>query len=78
MSLPGQTRRFDGRPATSGLPRTTDFVRPVGLVRFVPGTVLGDGLMELLGRFAERIQATRLFRLTQDATTRSPRSNHQM
>jgi hypothetical protein len=27
MSLMGQTRRFDGRPATSGLP----FVRPAGL-----------------------------------------------
>jgi hypothetical protein len=36
MSETGQTRRFDGRPATSGLPRTTDFVRPAGLVRFVP------------------------------------------
>ena len=32
----GHSRRSDRRPATSGLPRTTDIVRPARLVRFVP------------------------------------------
>lgn len=36
MSEMGQSRRFDPLPATSGLPRSTDVVRPVRLVRFVP------------------------------------------
>jgi len=35
-SVPGQSRRFSGRPATSGLPRTTDVIRPARLVRLVP------------------------------------------
>jgi len=32
----GQKRRFDPLPATSGLPRSTDIIRPVRLVRLVP------------------------------------------
>ena len=32
----GQKRCFRRRPITSGLPRSTDIVRPVRLVRFVP------------------------------------------
>ena len=36
MSALGQSRRFDPLPATSGLPRSTDIVRPARLVRFVP------------------------------------------
>jgi hypothetical protein len=32
----GQSRRSGPMPATSGLPRTTDIIRPAGLVRFVP------------------------------------------
>src|ERR1700724_3377907 len=32
----GQKLRFDLGPATSALPRSTDIVRPVRLVRFVP------------------------------------------
>ena len=32
----GQKRRFASLPAISGLPRTTDIVRPPRLVRFVP------------------------------------------
>jgi hypothetical protein len=32
----GQSRRFDPLPATSGLPRTTDIIRPARLVRNVP------------------------------------------
>src|ERR1700676_4452121 len=35
-SLMGQSRRFDPEPATSGLPRSTDIVRPARLVRLVP------------------------------------------
>ena len=34
MSLMGQTRRLDGRPATSGLLPSTDIKRPARLVRF--------------------------------------------
>jgi hypothetical protein len=33
-----QSRRFGGRPATSGLPLTTDIVRPTRLVRLVPNS----------------------------------------
>ena len=36
MSGVGQSRRFGRRPMTSGLPPTTDIVRPARLVRFVP------------------------------------------
>src|SRR5205823_3134244 len=36
MSEKGHSRRFDGRPATSGLPPSTDFVRTAQQVRFVP------------------------------------------
>jgi hypothetical protein len=32
---PSQKRRFDPEPAASGLPHTTDIVRPARLVRFV-------------------------------------------
>ena len=32
----GQKLRFDALPATSGLPRSTDIIRPARLVRFVP------------------------------------------
>ena len=32
----GQSRGFDARPATSGLPQLTDIARPTRLVRFVP------------------------------------------
>src|ERR1700738_4120981 len=39
MSEKGQKRRFDPLPAVSGLPRTTDIIRPTRLVRFVP---IGD------------------------------------
>ncbi len=35
MSQMGQSRRFGTQPVTSGLPQTTDFARPVRLVRFV-------------------------------------------
>src|ERR1700732_2716330 len=34
----GQKRRFELRPATSGLPRGTDIVRPPRQVRLVPTT----------------------------------------
>jgi hypothetical protein len=36
MSEMGHSRRFDPLPITSGPPRSTDIVRPVTLVRFVP------------------------------------------
>jgi hypothetical protein len=36
MSQMGQKRRFDPLPAASSLLRTTDIIRPVRLVRFVP------------------------------------------
>ena len=36
LSGSGQTRRFDPQPVTSGLPRSTDIVRPARLVPFVP------------------------------------------
>jgi hypothetical protein len=36
MSELGQKRRSDHRPVTSGLPQSTDIVRPARLVRFVP------------------------------------------
>jgi len=32
----GQSRRFGPLPATSGLPRSTDIIRPARLVRLVP------------------------------------------
>jgi hypothetical protein len=38
MSVPSHSRRFDGRPATSGLPRSTDIIYPARLVRFVPNS----------------------------------------
>jgi hypothetical protein len=38
MSQLGQKRRFGRQPTTSGLPRSTDIVRPARLVRFVPTT----------------------------------------
>src|ERR1700694_3279739 len=37
ISEMGQSRRFDPQPITSGLPRSTDILRPAQLVRFVPG-----------------------------------------
>ena len=36
MSEVGQTRRFDGGPATSGLPPSTDIARPARHVSKVP------------------------------------------
>jgi hypothetical protein len=36
VSCVGRSRRFDALPATSGLPRTTDVIRPAGLVQLVP------------------------------------------
>ena len=36
MPAMGHSRRFDPLPATSGLPRTTDIIRPARLVRNVP------------------------------------------
>jgi hypothetical protein len=36
MSGLGPSRRFDGRPVTSGLPLSTDIARPARLVRLVP------------------------------------------
>jgi hypothetical protein len=39
MSQLGQSLRFAHLPATSGLPQSTDIVRAVRLVRFVP---MGD------------------------------------
>jgi len=36
MSEPGQSRRFDREPATSGLPRTTDIIRASRHVSKVP------------------------------------------
>jgi hypothetical protein len=36
MSELGHLRHFDRVSATSGLPRTTDIIRPARLVRFVP------------------------------------------
>ena len=39
MSLVGQKRRFDAPPTASGLPQSTDIIRPAQLVRLVP---LGD------------------------------------
>jgi hypothetical protein len=47
MSQLGQKRRFGRQPTTSGLPRSTDIVRPARLVRFVPkpeirGSILFD------------------------------------
>src|SRR5438128_9729343 len=36
MAVLGQSRRFNDQPATSGLTRSTDIVRPRRLVRFVP------------------------------------------
>jgi hypothetical protein len=35
-SAVGHSRRFDAPPVTSGLPRSTDIIRPAQLVRFVP------------------------------------------
>lgn len=35
-SVLGQKRRFDLLLATSGLPRSTDLIKPVPLVRLVP------------------------------------------
>jgi hypothetical protein len=40
----GQSRHFDRAPLTSGLPRSTDIVRPAQLVRFVPKAVIGRHL----------------------------------
>jgi hypothetical protein len=47
----GQKRRFDALPVTSGLPRTTDIIRPARLIRFVPRTEVTialkvDGFMD--------------------------------
>jgi hypothetical protein len=36
MSARGQKRRFDCGPAASGLPQSTDIIRPARLVRLVP------------------------------------------
>jgi hypothetical protein len=36
----GQSRHFDPAPLTSGLPRSTDIIRPDRLVRFVPEAVM--------------------------------------
>jgi hypothetical protein len=36
MSETGQKRRFDPLPVTSGLPRSTDIIRPARHVRLVP------------------------------------------
>jgi hypothetical protein len=50
MSALGQSRRFDLRPTTSGLPRSTDIIRSLRLVRFVPIPEVG----ELPGAFQNR------------------------
>src|SRR6266851_8673859 len=39
-SAPGHSRRFDGRPATSGPPPSTDVIRTAQQVGFVPSTDL--------------------------------------
>jgi hypothetical protein len=57
MSVPGQTRHFDGLPITSGLPQSTDIDRPAQLVRSVPGTEVGSFSLYHLVR--EREQALR-------------------
>jgi hypothetical protein len=41
MSLTGQSRHFDRGPAPSGLPRSTDIVRPPRHVELVPDSDLG-------------------------------------
>jgi hypothetical protein len=65
MSQLGQTRHFDRAPLTSGLPRSTDVVRPIRLVRFMPKPdvalfdhlvgeqlhLIGNGQSEGLGSF---------------------------
>jgi hypothetical protein len=45
MSELGQSRRFDPLPATSGLPRSTDIIKPVPLVRLVPSADLLNHLV---------------------------------
>src|ERR1700730_1450522 len=45
MSEVGQSRRFDAPPVTSGLPRSTDIVGPVRLVRFVPEAAISRRLI---------------------------------
>src|SRR6266705_3169831 len=42
MSEMGQSRRFDRRPATSGPHQSTDIVRLVRLVQFVPVSEVRD------------------------------------
>src|SRR5260221_2869651 len=54
----GQKRRFDPMPATSGLPRTTDVIRPARLVRFVPGAETFTALRKAAARSAETICVT--------------------
>jgi len=66
MSEMGQKRRFDPLPATSGLPRSTDIVRPVQLVRFVPLTEVPPGEWQIRERrrFSRRSPAASLPQLT--------------
>ena len=48
VKFPGPTRQsghFGLGPATSGLPRSTDIVRPARLVRFVPTAEVQVGLL---------------------------------
>jgi hypothetical protein len=42
MSAVDQKRRFDAPPATSGLPQSTDIIRPARLGRFVPEGDIGS------------------------------------
>ena len=41
MPVPGQSRHFDRGPAPSGLPRSTDIVRPPRHVGLVPRAAIG-------------------------------------
>jgi hypothetical protein len=43
MSEVGQSRHFGRWPTTSGLPQSTDIIRPARLVRFVPKAEALDG-----------------------------------
>ena len=50
MSASGQSRQFDGGPATSGPLRSTDINRPAELVRFVPISEVNDSFDHLVGK----------------------------
>jgi hypothetical protein len=42
MSVEVQKRRFKSLPATSGLPPSTDIIRPVRLIRLVQEAEIGE------------------------------------